>query len=194
MLSSRGTSMFDRDLGFIKQFTPVEGGYVYYPSHKTAGKLVTVEEFERLRADWQRVAGWSGRWKLVGLVVVTLIFWTLLLNGLQLPEWLEKAVMAGIVAAMAGRLLWASFAPLRLVKGKPAVTLPRPAAEAWREARAVMSWPSVLIAILVFGILFIFWATAWERSLKAWAWTIASGTMLAAYLWIAVQKLRDRRS
>ena len=62
--------MFDTMDAFTRQFTPVDGGYLYYPSKNDGGKLVTAEEFESLVADWQRVAGRSGRWKAVGLVAL----------------------------------------------------------------------------------------------------------------------------
>ena len=59
-------SMFDAAGAFTRQFKPVDGGYVYYPSRKAGGKLVTVDEYETMVANWQRIAELAGVGKLSG--------------------------------------------------------------------------------------------------------------------------------
>jgi hypothetical protein len=59
--------MFDLRAAFTKQFTPVDGGYVYYPPRGSGGKLVTLDEYESLCADWNKRVGPRGQWKVAGL-------------------------------------------------------------------------------------------------------------------------------
>lgn len=136
--------MFDSMGAFNKQFIPVDGGYLYYPSRKSGGKLVTVEEFEGLVAGWQRIAGRSGLWKPVGVVVLVILLWTLLSQALALPEWADSIIVVGSVAAVSGWMLWASFEPRRLVRDRSVVAPPRSVLQARRQARAALNWPFVI--------------------------------------------------
>ena len=185
--------MFDTIGAFKKQFTPVEGGYLLYPSAKGGGKLITVEEYDSLVADWQRTAGRGGRWKTVGLVMVLVLLWTLLTEALSLPDWAETLFIAVIVIGISARLLWVSLAPRRLVKNRLPLTLPRPVSDARREARAALNWPLVVFAVLVSGAIFFSTLNASERTPSIWAWLVGSGLMMLAYLWIGLKKLIDRR-
>jgi hypothetical protein len=186
-----GDPMFDTIGAFKKQFTRVEGGYLVYPSRKTGGKLVSDEEYEHLVKGWERVAGRSGRWKAIGVIVVIIALWTLLSDVVPLPEWRDTFLTAAIVSAMSARLLWASTTPRRLVKDRPTITPPRMAAEARRDARAAINWPFVVFALLFSGAAFFVSVTATVRSPGAWAWLIGSGVMLGLYIWIAFKKLTD---
>ena len=119
--------------------------------------------------------------------------WTLITNWLSPPEWADALLTVVIVVAVSVSLLWASTAPRRLVKDRPASTPPRPLAEAQREARAALNWPFVVLALLIFGAIFFGTVTATSRSGGTWAWLIGSGTMLGLYLWVALKKLLDWR-
>lgn len=103
--------MFDTVEAFRRQFTPVEGGHLVYPSRKEGGKLVTDAEYEQLVTDWERVAGRKGRWKTVGGVVAVIAAWTLITNWLSPPEWADARLTVVIVVAVSVSLLWASTAP-----------------------------------------------------------------------------------
>ena len=151
MLCEGGMRMFDTVGAFKKQFTPVEGGYLFYPSRKSGGKLITANEYDCLVADWERIAGRVGLWKTVGVVVLALLLWTLLSQGLSLPGWTDTFIIAVLVVTICGWLFWASFAPRRLVKDRSAVTSPRPASDARRESRAALNWPFVTFALLLSG-------------------------------------------
>src|SRR3546814_8848159 len=98
---------------FNNQFTPVDGGYLYYPSKNSGGKLVTADEYEQLAAGWRKVAGRRGMWKIVGIVMLAIIFWTTISKSLSLPEWSDSIMVAASVAGISAWLLWASFAPRR---------------------------------------------------------------------------------
>ena len=185
--------MFDPIGAFTRQFTPIEGGYLYYPSRKTGGKLVTAEEFEQLVSDWQRVAGTKATWKFVGLVALAILLWTFVSDALALPEWADWIIIIGCVAGLSGWLIWASMAPRRLLRYRPAITPPRPASEARREARATLNWPFVLFALLVSGVIFFGSVSFPDQSLSWWAWTIGSGLFFGLYVWTAVQKFQDRQ-
>ena len=184
--------MLDTIGPFKKQFTPVEGGYLLYPSAKSGGKLVTVDEYDRLMADWQRIAGRAARWKTAGIVIILIALWTGLSQALSLPGWTETLFVAAVVTGIAARLVWASLAPRRFVKDRPAVTLPRPISDARREARAALNWPMVVVALLLSGGIFFSTLHALERP-SDWAWLVGSGLMMLAYLWIGLKKLFDPR-
>src|SRR3546814_9594755 len=93
---------------FNNQFTPVDGGYLYYPSKNSGGKLVTADEYEQLAAGWRKVAGRRGMWKIVGIVMLAIIFWTTISKSLSLPEWSDSIMVAASVAGISAWLLWAS--------------------------------------------------------------------------------------
>ncbi len=183
--------MFDPLGAFKKQFTRVEEGYLFYPSRKSGGKLVTADEYTLLVADWERVAGRAGLWKMIGVVIAAIFLWVLLSKTLSLPDWANSLSITATVLAISAWVFWASFAPHRLAKDRAAVTPPRPAAEAGREARAGLNWPFVLFALLLSGTTFLGTVTASERKLSTWAWLVGSGVMLGAYLWIGLRKLLD---
>jgi hypothetical protein len=183
--------MFNSIEAFKKQFTRVEGGYLIYPSRKVGGKLVTDEEYEQLIAGWERVAGRAGRWMTVGAVAAVIAIWTLLSDWLSAPDWADSVLIAAIVVTMSAWLLWASFAPRRVVKDRLPVTSPRPAAEVGREARAALNWPFVIVVLLVSASVFFGSLTATDRTSGAWAWLIGSGAILGLYLWIGLKKLLD---
>jgi hypothetical protein len=185
--------MFDPIGAFEKQFTQVEGGFLFYPSRKSGGKLVTDEEYNLLVSDWKRASQRVTGWKTVGAVVVAAVLWTSLSEALYLPDWTTKLLIIALVIAMCAWLFWASFAPRRLVTKRSAVAPPRPASEARRAARAALNWPFVIFALLLSGA--TFWSTvnASDRTLSTWLWLLGSGLMLGTYLWIGLGKLLDFR-
>jgi hypothetical protein len=177
---------------FTKQFIPVEGGYVYYPSKNDGGKLVTVDEYNSLVEGWAKVAGRKGTWKTVGIVVLAIVIWTVVGALITLPSWSDGIVTAvGVVSVMVW-LFWASFAPRRLVRDRPAVVPPRPPSQARRQARALLTWRVIAFVLLVSGITFSVSLNAPRRDFKTWAWLVGSAVMFVLYIWTAIQKLRDR--
>ena len=185
--------MFDATGAFIRQFTPVDGGYVFYPSRKSGGKLVTFEEYEALVTNWRRVAGWRSHWKVAGIVFLVILLWTLASQALALPDSADWLVIVACVAALSGWVLWASFAPHRLVKDRPDYTPPRAAWQTRREARAALNWPLVIVVLLFSGAVFLGHLAAPNGTLAWWAWIIGSGLFFGGYLWIAIQKIADRQ-
>jgi hypothetical protein len=146
--------MFDPIGAFKKQFTPVEGGYLFYPSRKSGGKLVTPEEYALLVADWERVAGRTGSWKTIGLVLIAVSLWVLISGALRLPDWSDALFTSATAIGLCAWLAWASFAPRRFVANREAVAPPRSLSEARRQARAALNWPFVVSALLLSGITF----------------------------------------
>lgn len=184
--------MFDVTTAFSRQFTPVDGGYVYYPFRTAGGKLVTAAEYERLVADWERVAGRRGRWKAVGLLSAAILLWVFVSQALALPEWADSIILMGSVGALSGWIYWASLAPRRLVRHRPDIAPPRLPSEARREARAALNWPFVLLVLFASGTIFVGHLTTPEASPRWWAWVIGSGLFFVGYFWLAIQKLNDR--
>ena len=177
---------------FKRQFTPHQDGYLIYPWRQGGGKLVTADEYDRLIVDWQKVAGRAGRWKSVGAVVAFLVLWTVLSQALKPPEWTNSAVIVLVAIALCARLLWAGFAPWRLVKNRNTITPPRPRAEARREARAALNWPMIIFALILSAGAFASHVTTTEWRIGTWVWLVGSGAMFVTYLWIGFRKLLDR--
>lgn len=184
--------MFDSLGAFTKQFTPVDGGYLYYPSKKDGGKLVTADEYQQLVEGWSKVAGRRGTWKVAGIVMLAILIWTLLSRSLSLPVWSDSIMIAASVIGVSGWLLWASFAPRRLVRERAAIAPPRPVSEAKRQARTLLNWRFIIFALFISGLAFLGSLNVPERDFISWAWLIGSGAMFGLYTWIAVQKFRDR--
>ena len=184
--------MFDSMGAFAKQFTSIEGGYLYYPSKNGGGKLVTTEEYHKLIEGWRKVAGRPGMYKVVGVVMLAIFLWTLISEALSLPDWSDSITVAVTVIGISAWLLWASFAPRRLVRDRPTVAPPRPVSQARRQARALLNWRFVIFALLFSGIAFFGSLSSTERNFASWAWLIGSGAIFGGYIWISVQKFRDR--
>lgn len=183
--------MFDSTGAFAKQFQPVEGGYLYYPSKKSGGKLVSVTEYEELVAGWNKIAGRRGVWKIAGIVTLAIMSWSLVAKALPLPDWSDTIFVAATVAGMSAWLLWASFAPRRLVRDRPAITPPRQPSEARRQVRALLNWRFIIFALLLSGLAFFGTLNSQERDFGSWAWLVGSGAMFGLYIWMAIQKIRD---
>lgn len=184
--------MFDSTDAFAKLFTPVEGGYLYYPSKKSGGKLVTIEEYHELVEGWRKVAGPSGRWKLVGIVMLAIFLWILISKALFLPVWSDSVAVPLTVIGISGWFFWAIFAPRRLVRNRPVIAPPRPISRVKREVRGMLNWRFIIIVLFLSGLAFVNSLHSTERDFVSWAWLIGSGAMFGAYIWIAIQKFRDR--
>ncbi|MDP5277557.1 hypothetical protein Q9Q95_01370 [Sphingomonas sp. DG1-23] len=184
--------MFDSIGAFNKQFVPVEGGYLYYPSKNGGGKLVTADEYKQLTEDWRKIAGRRGVWTVAGIVTLAIIVWTIISRSLSLPDWSDSIIIGACVLGISAWLFWAGFAPHRLVRDRPAIVPPRPASEARRQARAMVNWPFVIVGLLLSGIVLIGSLNSPERDFNAWAWLVGSGLIFSLHIWVAIQKLRDR--
>lgn len=184
--------MVDPVASFSKHFTPVDGGYLIYPSKRSGGKLVTHDEYDRLLADWKRVAGTAGILKAAAVIVLLISAWSVAFDTLSFPEWADTVFMNALIVMVVGRFMWAGFAPHRLVRGRPAIVPPRHPSAARREARAAVNWPVMVAASLICGGAFLSALNEPNRTWDVWAWLIGSGALLVVYLWIAIQKLLDR--
>lgn len=183
--------MFDSLGAFAKQFTPIEGGYLYYPSKKGGGKLVTAEEYDELNEGWRKVAGQSGIWKTVGLAMLVIFVWTFISTTLSLPDWAGAIFIAVAASCISAWLFWAGLAPRRLVRDRPDVAPPRPISQVKRHVRAMLNWHMIIFALLLSGLAFLGVLYSPQRNFASWAWLIGSGAMFGLYFWVAIQKYRD---
>ncbi len=183
--------MFSATEAFSKQFVPHEDGYVYYGSHKRAGKFVSKAEYDALVEQWEKVAGRRGQWKFAGITIVLIILWTVASDTLRLPELYGQLALCAIVAGVVVRYLWASFSPRRLVSSREALLPPRSKSQARRDTRALLDWRLIVLSLLLSGGALFDNLTALEWTTTVWAWIIGSGSMLGLYIWVAVRKLGD---
>ncbi len=184
--------MFDAQGAFKKQFSPFEDGYIFYPSSKSGAKFISSQEYEQLIDGWQHTSGRAGTWKNVAIVISALVVWQVVKSYFEPPSWVDTVVLTTLLFAIAARVIWASFAPRRLVKDRKPVGPPRSVAKARAEARSVLSWPLIITVSVVSGAIFGGHLAHQDTSFTWWAWTIGSGLMCAAYFWIGIGKLRDR--
>lgn len=190
MAVTYGGAMFDPMDVFSRQFAPVEGGYLYYPSPKSGGKLITDDEFSKLASDWKKTFGRRGLWQIVGIMLLVSVLFLFLKRWLDLPDWVDHFALYGNAVALFGWYQWAAFAPRRLVRGRPAIAPPRSVLQARREARAMIKWPFLIVVILACGAVLVGSFSSLDRS---WAWIGGSGIALILYLWVAFLKLMDSR-
>src|SRR5690606_22838366 len=119
--------------------------------------------------------------------------WTIISQALRLPDWTEWVMIAVCVTSISVWSFRASFAPRRLVSGRPDFTPPRPSSEAKREARALLGWRVVIFSLLFSGVVLLGTLSSPDQTLSWWTWLIGSGTFFGVYVWIAFQKVMDRR-
>lgn len=123
--STTSEMMFDTAGLLQRSFTPVEGGYLYYPYRWSHGYLVKPGEYDALVDDWRRVARWRGIWKLVGVMAVALTIGMAIIYWLGLGELANTVLNFGLGTAMAGYIIWKSTAANRLVRGREKFAPPR---------------------------------------------------------------------
>lgn len=184
---------FDPLEAFTKLFVPYGDDYLYYPSRKSGGKLVTRAEYQSLVDAWRSVVGPRGRWKIVGLVIAAAIAEVAARDFFDLPSWFENVVSWLIAIAVIARILWPTFAPRRLVRGRADVTPRRVVNEARRDARSLLPWRMVLAVMVFSGLIFLTSLVNRALTLSGWLWLIGSGGMFGLYVWIGIQKIRDQR-
>jgi len=181
--------MFDSTRSFAAQFTPIDGGFLYYTSRKSGGRLITADEYQELLKLWRRR---SNPWGLAIATLVIIVGWAVASDAFALPEWSEGLFIAVVVAALCSWIFWAACAPRRLVRDRPAIAPARPFSEARRKARGALDWTLVSFVLLFSGAILMTKVIAPEYTFRWWAWTVGSSLALSAYLWIAVLKFRDR--
>ncbi|OYW49567.1 MAG: hypothetical protein B7Y36_02910 [Novosphingobium sp. 28-62-57] len=185
-------TLFDATAAFSKQFVPHEDGYLFYAGRTAGGKFVSEPEYQELVAQWQSVAGRKGTWKTVAAVFLIIALGMIAKDLFDVGEWTEDVSIWGAVALVVARIMWASFAPRRLVKGRPDVVPPRPLAESKKLARSMLPWRMIISVFIVSTGIFVACLSEMPQTFVNWLWLVGSGAMSAAYGWIAIQKFRDR--
>ncbi len=177
---------------FAKAFTPVEGGYLYYPSARSGAKFVSNDEFEILIADWQKIAGMKGIFKAVGLIVLVILISTLAGAFLGLPDWAVRACSMLCIPLFVFWLFRAVLSPRRMVRDRPDAAPPRKKQQVRKDARNALTWRMIIFCLLFSASIFFSTVFSEGRAQSDWAWIIVSGAMLVCYLWLAIRKLGDQ--
>lgn len=184
--------MSDTKRLFSSQFVPHEDGYLFYPGRKAGGKFVSNAEFQTLVAQWQSFAGVAGTLKTVLAVILIIALGLVATDLFDVGEWADYLAVCGAVAFVIARVMWASFAPWRLVAGRPDAVPPRQPALMKRQARAMVPWRMIIPVLIVSTGSFAFGVFVTPKTSADWIWLVGSGAIAATYGWIAIQKYRDR--
>ncbi|MCK0127925.1 hypothetical protein [Erythrobacter sp. F6033] len=185
--------MIDPVEAFENQFDPVEDGYIYYPSTKSGGKLVTPAEYDQLLRDWKSTAKGRRFWGMIGFVLASLLIATVFDTSVDLPDWFNSMLTIALVVLIMIWLFWNSFAPRRLVKGRPDHSPPRSREAVLKAAHEAVPWYLVIFVLVISGGIFGFSWYHGPESFADWGWLIASGAFLTSYLWLAYKKWTDWR-
>lgn len=178
---------------FENQFVPAREGYVFYSGKRSGGKSVTVAEHARLTQDWRRHAGLGRMFAIVLICSLVIMLSVFAAVAELIPSWGIWVAAAAIFVVLLGPMLWAGYAPHRLVKDRAPVAPPRDPAEVMRQHRASMSW-----GFLAYFVAFGAWNLANPFFSKLggtlfWLSTASGVLMLIAVAWIATRKLLDGR-
>lgn len=183
--------MFDTAGVLDRSFTPVEEGYLFYPSRWSHGYLVKPEEYGELIDEWRRVAGWKGLLSLIGLMVVALLIGMAIIYWLGLAEWANTVISLGLATGLAGYLIWKSTAANRLVRNRTPAAPPRAARAADHAMGKALGRPMAMwLAIL--SLIALGWAIAFAMVTPLWGIpaAIVFGIMAFFNLRIAVRAFR----
>jgi hypothetical protein len=186
-------ALFDPVEAFERQFTPTDGGYLYYPSRRSGGKLVTTEEYQSLFQNWEKIAGRSGIWKCVAVLMLPIVILLVVEVTFELPVWADSAVILVNAGALLAWLSWHAYAPRRLVRGRPDVTPPRTLSESRKIARSIIPWSQISAVMFITAVFFIIGLDTSERTWGWWVIKIVSGLLFAAFAWIGFKKWQDSR-
>jgi hypothetical protein len=146
--------MFGAEKIFRRQFTPHEGGYLFYPFVWSRGYLVTEEEFQKLCQDRKRSLGLSGMLRLWALALVLIIVCAAVAIFLEDERLLNAGSIASALAILAV-VLWRSTTAIRLVRGRQPVAPTRNRIERERHSARVVGWPMMLVVFLL-SVWFLF--------------------------------------
>lgn len=175
-----------------RSFTPVEEGYLYYPSRWSHGYLVRPDEYKALIYDWQRVAGWKGILSLVGLLSVALLVGMAMIYWLGLDEWANTALSLGLATALVGYLIWKSTATNRLIRSREPAVPPRSSRAADDAMGRALGRP-VALWLAILSLVALGWAIAFAAVTPLWGIPAAIFFAILAFfnLRIAVRAFRS---
>ena len=138
---------------FEAQFEPRDGGYIFYPTVWSGGRLVTVAEADAMRQQNARLTRFVYSWRgLILLVVGTVLFSfvSFALDASRVYHDLALAAFVAVVTFGANAGPW--LVPASIVRGREVVKPRRDRrarVEAQREARAAMRRPLMILALIM---------------------------------------------
>ena len=143
----------DQTALFKRRFERTAEGYLYFPSHKGGGKLLTEAEFDSLVADHRRWVGTRFRPGLLfWLMFGALLSLACLSVFFELPEIVLDCGAAFLAVVFIAAMIWKQSAPYRFFRNRPDTTPPRTKPEMLRASRAMLPWPILIWMVLISGV------------------------------------------
>lgn len=159
--------MFDTVGTLERSFTPVEGGYLYYPSRWHGGYLVTQEEYDDLVSQWRTIAGWRGIFKLVLLAIVLIMVLGFVARWLGVSDDVVDPFMPFVGIVIVVPIIWTSSAAYRLIRKRTPIKPARSSREAEIAMGRVLGRP-MAIWVGVVSLCFLTWAALWALAEPLW--------------------------
>lgn len=139
--------MFSSAKIYARQFKPIEGGYLYYPTRWSQGYLVTEPEFEELCADWRKFESWKSRLKLFAWILGAALLMEIVALTLNLPATFTTLATFLFAVAYVVYFQWRFWAPHRLIRLREPHAPRRSSREADLEAAARLTWPLTVLVV-----------------------------------------------
>jgi len=138
---------------FEAQFEPHDGGYIFYPTVWSGGRLVTAAEADAMRQQNARLTRFVYSWRGLLLLVVGTVLYSFVsfaMDPTQAYHYLTFTAFLWVVIFGANAGPW--LAPASLVRGREIVKPRRDRRariEAQREAREAMRRPLIILALIM---------------------------------------------
>ncbi len=176
--------MYNPARSYEHLFVPTDGGYIFYPSKRHGGHLITVEEHDSLVAEWGKFVGLWGTLKFAGAALIAFVTLYFASPALGLSAETESIFELAIIVALFAFAVWKFSAPHRLVRGRTPVVPPRSAKERRQAIRQFTSLPALIFAVAI--LLGISALMFWSGLQGSWVDSLL-GLFMA---WLALDRLR----
>lgn len=181
---------------FADQFEAEGAGFLYRKSMRGAPVRVTAAERDKFVQDFSRrsrILSWS----------MTAAVMALVLGAVGYAEAVGREAQDPLIYGGVGLLMTAFLlvwyrmwnAPARALQLRTPVGPAKSRSEVRRDMIASMSWVQMFVIMLLLGLLIVGSLSNGRApsNIQDWVTLVLSGGAIAAWLWLAVMKLRLRR-